>query len=59
MYEWADMDEMERGLLNFGTKVDVVISMLMGNKITEEDAWKEIKEQYKSLKKIHKQKKDS
>lgn len=59
MYEWADMDEMERALLNFGTKVDVVISMLMGNKITEEDAWKEIKDQYKSLKKTHKHSKDS
>ena len=59
MYEWADMDEMERALLNFGTKVDVVISMLMGNKITEEDAWKEIKDQYKSLKKTHKDSKDS
>lgn len=54
MYEWESQDEMERALLNFGNRVDVVISMLMGDKISDEDAWKQIKELYKGLKKTHK-----
>lgn len=54
MYEWDSQDEMERALLNFGNRVDVVISLLMGDKISDEDAWKQIKDLYKGLKKTHK-----
>lgn len=59
MYEWDSQDEMERALLNFGNRVDVVISLLMGDKISDEDAWKQIKDLYKGLKKTHKHNKDS
>lgn len=52
MYE--DLDSFERALMHFGTRVDVVIAMEMGNKIDSETAYKEIKAELKALKKVRK-----
>ena len=52
MYE--DLDSFERALMHFGTRVDVVIAMEMGNKIDSETAYQEIKAELKALKKVRK-----
>jgi hypothetical protein len=57
MYE--DLDTFERALAHFGTRVDVIIAMEMGDKIDGDAAYKMIKEELKQLKKIRKKHKDS
>lgn len=56
MYE--DLDTFERALAHFGTRVDIIIAMEMGDKMTSDDAYKLIKEELKQLKKIRKQQKN-
>lgn len=57
MYE--DLDCFEKALAHFGTRVDIVIAMEMGDKIDSDAAYKMIKEELKQLKKIRKKHKDS
>lgn len=52
MYE--DLDTFEKALSHFGTRVDIVVAMEMGNKIDSESAYKMIKSELKELKKIRK-----
>ena len=56
MYE---LDCFEKALAHFGTRVDVIIAMEMGNKIDGDAAYKMIKEELKQLKKVRKKYKDS
>lgn len=56
MYE---LDCFEKALAHFGTRVDVIIAMEMGDKIDSDAAYKMIKEELKQLKKIRKKHKDS
>lgn len=53
MYE--DLDTFERALAHFGTRVDVIIALEMGDKINAETAYQNIKLELKELKKIRKQ----
>ena len=53
MYE--ELDSFERALQHFGTRVEVIAALEMGNKISTEDAYKQIKEELKELKKVRKQ----
>ena len=53
MYE--DLDTFERALAHFGTRVDVIIALEMGDKINAETAYQNIKMELKELKKIRKQ----
>ena len=57
MYD--DLDCFEKALAHFGTRVDVIIAMEMGDKIDGDAAYKMIKEELKQLKKIRKKHKDS
>jgi len=57
MYE--DLDCFEKALAHFGTRVDIVIAMEMGDKIDSDAAYKMIKEELKQLKKIRKKHKDA
>lgn len=52
MYE---LDSFERALAHFGTRVDIIIALEMGDKIDAQAAYKEIKEELKELKKAKKQ----
>lgn len=52
MYE---LDDFERALAHFGTRVDVIIAMEMGGKIDGQSAYKEIKAELKELKRAKKQ----
>lgn len=57
MYE--DLDCFERALQHFGTRVDIIVALELGNKIDSETAYKMIKEELKDLKKIRKKTKNS
>jgi len=50
-----DLDEFERALAHFGTRVDIIIALEMGGKIDGPAAYKEIKEELKELKRAKKQ----
>ena len=52
MYE--ELDTFERALQHFGTRVEVIAAMEMGGKITAEEAYQQIKEELKELKKVRK-----
>lgn len=52
MYE--DLDSFERALMHFGTRVDVIVAMELGDKIDSETAYKRIKKELEELKKIRK-----
>ena len=52
MYE--ELDTFERALQHFGTRVEVVAAMEMGGRISAEEAYQQIKEELKDLKKVRK-----
>ena len=51
MYE---LDDFEKALAHFGTRVEIIIALELGNKIDEETAYQNIKMELKELKKIRK-----
>jgi len=55
MYE--ELDCFERALQHFGTRIDVIVALEMGNKIDAETAYQNIKMELKELKKIRKKNK--
>jgi len=57
MYE--DLDCFEKALAHFGTRVDIIIALEMGNKIDSETAYHMIKAELKEVKRIRKLKKKS
>jgi hypothetical protein len=52
MYD--DLTEFERSLARFGDKVALIAGLEIANKISPEDAYQQIKELYKELKKLRK-----
>jgi hypothetical protein len=52
MYE---LDDFEKALAHFGTRVDIIIALEMGGKINATEAYKEIKGELKELKRAKKQ----
>jgi hypothetical protein len=52
MYE--ELDSFERALAHFGTRVDIICAMEMGGRIDAETAYKNIKQELKSLKRVRK-----
>ena len=57
MYE--DLDCLEKALTHFGTRVDIIVALEMGNKINSETAYQMIKAELKEVKRIRKLKKKS
>lgn len=51
---YKDLDKFETALAHFGTRVDIICAMELGNKIDAETAYKQIKEELKELKKLRK-----
>lgn len=49
------MDEFERALAHFGTRVDIIVALEMGDKIDSGTAYKQIKAELKELKRAKKQ----
>lgn len=52
MYE--DLDCFEKALSHFGTRVDVIVALELGNKIDSETAYQNIKMELRELKRIRK-----
>jgi hypothetical protein len=52
MYE---LDEFEKALAHFGTRVDIIVALELGGKIDGPSAYKEIKAELRDLKKAKKQ----
>ena len=52
MYE--ELDTFERALQHFGTRVEVIAAMEMGDRISAEDAYQMIKDEMKEVKKCRK-----
>jgi hypothetical protein len=52
MYE---LDNFEKALAHFGTRVDIIIALEMGGKLDADVAYKNIKSELKELKRIRKQ----
>lgn len=57
MYE--DLDNFERALAHFGTRVDMICAMELGGKIDAETAYQNIKIELKSLKSVRKRERQS
>lgn len=57
MYE--DLTVFERALARFGDKVQYVVGLEITNRMSPEDAYQEIKEMMKELKKLRKKEKDT
>ena len=53
MYE--ELDNFEKALSQFGTRVDIICALEMGGKIDAETAYKNIKMELKELKRVRKQ----
>ena len=51
---YSNWNEFERSLMHFGTRVEMITAMQMANKISEEEAYQQIKAMYKDVKKAHK-----
>jgi hypothetical protein len=49
-----DLDDFEKALAHFGTRVDIIIALEMGGKLDADTAYKNIKTELKELKKIRK-----
>ena len=56
MYE--NLSDYEIALARFGDKVSLIAGLELNNKISPEDAYQQIKELYKELKKLRKVEKD-
>jgi pyruvate/oxaloacetate carboxyltransferase len=52
---YNDLNDFEKALAHFGTRVDIICALEMGGKITPENAYKEIKTELKELKRAKKQ----
>ena len=52
MYE--DLNDYEKALAHFGTRVDVIVALELGGKINEETAYQNIKDELKELKRVRK-----
>lgn len=49
-----DLDDFEKALAHFGTRVDIIIALELGDKIDSETAYKRIKDELKDLKRVRK-----
>jgi hypothetical protein len=55
---YNDLTEFERELARFGDKVQLIVGLEIGDKISPEEAYQQIKGMMKELKKLRKQEKD-
>lgn len=50
-----DLTDFEKGLGNFSDRIEIIVALEIGDKISQEEAYKMIKEEYKKLKKLRKE----
>lgn len=56
MYE--ELNDFEKALSHFGTRVEIITAMEMANKLTTEDAYQMIKSEMKEMKKVRREHKN-
>ena len=56
MYE--ELNDFEKALSHFGTRVEIITAMEMANKLTTEDAYQMIKVEMKEMKKVRREHKN-
>ena len=56
MYE--DLNDFEKALSHFGTRVEIITAMEMANKLSTEDAYQMIKAEMKEMKKVRREHKN-
>jgi hypothetical protein len=56
MYE--ELNDFEKALSHFGTRVEIITAMEMAKKLSPEDAFQMIKAEMKEMKKVRKQSKE-
>ena len=52
-----NLTSFEKAMTTFANRIDIIVNLEVGDKISPEQAYKEIKEEYKQLKKFHKKEK--
>ena len=52
-----DLTSFEKAMSLFANRVGIIVNLEVGDKMSPEQAYKEIKEEYKQLKKLHKKEK--
>jgi len=53
-----DLTDFEKAMTLFSNRVGIIVNLEVGDKISPEQAYKEIKHEYKQLKKLHKKNDD-
>jgi len=53
-----DLTSFEKAMTLFANRVGIIVNLEVGDKISPEQAYKEIKQEYKQLKKLHKKNDD-
>jgi hypothetical protein len=53
-----DLTSFEQAMTLFANRVGIVVALEVGNKMSPDEAYKKIKEEYKQLKKLHKKEKN-
>lgn len=53
MYE--ELNDFEKALSHFGTRVEIITAMEMANKLSTEDAYQMIKSEMKEMKKVRRE----
>lgn len=53
-----NLSDTEKQLAKFGDRVSIIVGLELGNKITEKDAFEQIRSMYKELKNTYKTKKE-
>lgn len=56
MYE--ELNDFEKALSHFGTRVEIITAMEMANKLSTEDAYQMIKSEMKEMKKVRREHKN-
>ena len=53
-----DLTDFEKAMALFANRVGIIVNLEVGDKMTPEEAYKQIKQEYKQLKKLHKKNDD-
>ena len=53
-----DLTSFEKAMTLFANRVGIIVNLEVGDKISPEQAYKKIKQEYKQLKKLHKKNDD-
>lgn len=54
-----EFNKFEKQLGKFSDRIEIIVGLEMGGKISPEEAYQQIKEMYKDLKKLRKEEKDT